>query len=158
VNRRNGSVLRFAGGLNQGRKILLAASRLGGPVAPLQDTAQLIERGAVFRLEITSLLQVRNRVARSLVARRTFMVGLVIPDLMHSFFAEVAKGVAKKLEPLGYQIVIADSEESAETEERQIELLLARNLDGLIIASSAGERALELFPIPAFPQDAARLD
>jgi LacI family transcriptional regulator len=86
------------------------------------------------------------------------MVGLVIPDLMHSFFAEVAKGVAKKLEPLGYQIVIADSEESAETEERQIELLLARNLDGLIIASSAGERALELFPIPAFPQDAARLD
>ena len=79
-----------------------------------------------------------NWVARSLVARRTFMVGLVIPDLMHSFFAEVAKGVAKKLGPMGYQIVIADSEESPETEERQIELLLARNLDGFIIASAQG--------------------
>jgi LacI family transcriptional regulator len=79
-----------------------------------------------------------NWIARSLVTRRTYMVGLVIPDLMHSFFAEVAKGVAKKLEPMGYQIVIADSEENPETEERQIKLLLARKLDGLIVASSRG--------------------
>ncbi len=77
-----------------------------------------------------------NWIARSLVTRRTHMVGLVIPDLMHSFFAEVAKGVARKFEPLGYQVVIADSEENAEAEQRQIELLLARNVDGLIVASA----------------------
>lgn len=77
-----------------------------------------------------------NWIARSLVTRRTYMVGLVIPDLMHSFFAEVAKGVARKFEPRGYQVVISNSEESAETEKRQIELLLARNVDGLIVASA----------------------
>jgi len=77
-----------------------------------------------------------NWIARSLVTRRTYMVGLVIPDLMHSFFAEVAKGVARKLEPLGYQIVISNSEEQAENEERQIELLLARHVDGLIVAAA----------------------
>ncbi len=77
-----------------------------------------------------------NWIARSLVTRRTYMVGLVIPDLMHSFFAEVAKGVARKLEPRGYQAVISNSEESAETERRQIDLLLARNVDGLIVASA----------------------
>jgi len=77
-----------------------------------------------------------NWIARSLVTRRTYMAGLVIPDLMHSFFAEVAKGVARRLEPHGYQIVISNSEESVETEQRQIEMLAARNLDGLIVASA----------------------
>jgi LacI family transcriptional regulator len=77
-----------------------------------------------------------NWIARSLVTRRTYMVGLVIPDLMHSFFAEVAKGIARRLEPHGYQIVISNSEESVETEQRQIEMLAARNVDGLIVASA----------------------
>ena len=77
-----------------------------------------------------------NWAARSLVTRRTYMVGLIIPDLMHSFFAEVARGVARRLEPLGYQIVMANSDENAEAEERQIGLLLARSVDGLVIAST----------------------
>jgi LacI family transcriptional regulator len=77
-----------------------------------------------------------NWVARSLVTRRTYIVGLVIPDLMHSFFAEVVKGVARRLESRGYHIFISDSEENAETEVGQIAVLLARNVDGLIIASA----------------------
>src|SRR3989442_15903414 len=77
-----------------------------------------------------------NWIARSLVTRRTYIVGLVIPDLMHSFFAEVATGVARKLGPLGYQIVISNSNENPEAEQRQIELLVARSVDGLIVAST----------------------
>src|ERR1700693_1723525 len=77
-----------------------------------------------------------NWIARSLVTRRTYMVGLIIPDLMHSFFAEVAKGIARRLEPHGYQIVISNTEESVEAEQRQMELLLSRNVDGLIVASA----------------------
>jgi len=67
-----------------------------------------------------------NWIARSLVTRRTYVIGLVIPDLMHSFFAEVAKGVTRKFQPLGYQIIISNSEENSEVEERQIELLISR--------------------------------
>jgi LacI family transcriptional regulator len=77
-----------------------------------------------------------NWIARSLVTRRTYMVGVIIPDLMHSFFAEVAKGIARRLEPHGYQIVISNTEESVETEQRQMELLLSRNVDGLIVATA----------------------
>jgi LacI family transcriptional regulator len=77
-----------------------------------------------------------NWIARSLVNRRTFIVGLVIPDLMHSFFAEVANGLTKELGPLGYQIVLANSNENAATERREIELLLARSVDGLVVASA----------------------
>jgi LacI family transcriptional regulator len=77
-----------------------------------------------------------NWIARSLVTKRTYVVGLVIPDIMNSFFAEVAKGVARKFEPLGYQIFISSSEENGAVEERQIEMLLARAVDGLIVATA----------------------
>jgi len=86
-----------------------------------------------------------NWIARSLVTRRTYMIGLIIPDLMHSFFAEVAKGIARKFEPLGYQIVISNSEESADTELRQLQALLDRNVDGVIIASAETHGRGELF-------------
>ena len=86
-----------------------------------------------------------NWIARSLVTRRTYMVGLIIPDLMHSFFAEVAKGIARKFEPLGYQIVISNSEENPEAELREIQVLLDRSVDGIIIAAAQPNVRGELF-------------
>jgi LacI family transcriptional regulator len=77
-----------------------------------------------------------NLIARGLVARRSYMIGLIIPDLMQSFFAEVAKGIARIFEPLGYQIVMSSSEQNPTTELREIELLLDRSVDGLILASA----------------------
>jgi LacI family transcriptional regulator len=86
-----------------------------------------------------------NWIARSLVTRRTYMVGLIIPDLMHSFFAEVAKGIARKFEPLGYQIVISNSEENPDSELREIQALLDRSVDGIIIAAAQPNVRGELF-------------
>ncbi len=84
-------------------------------------------------------------IARSMVTRRTYLVGLVLPDLMHSFFAEVAKGIARKLSPLGYHAVILNTEEDGETERRHVEILLTRKVDGLIIASAQRSGEVELF-------------
>jgi LacI family transcriptional regulator len=92
-------------------------------------------RGRVLR-RARDLKYHPNWVARSLATRRTYIVGLVIPDLMHSFFAEVANGLAKGLGPSGYQIVVANSNESAETERNEIEALLARGVDALVVASA----------------------
>jgi len=72
---------------------------------------------------------------------------VIIPDLMHSFFAEVAKGIARKFEPLGYQIVISNSEENPDTEIRQLQALLDRNVDGVIIASAQLHGRGELFKL-----------
>src|SRR5271166_2017474 len=72
-----------------------------------------------------------NLIARSLAGDRSFLIGLVVPDLMHSFFAEVAKGIYSKLGPLGYQIAVCSSDENPETESREVKLLLARKVDGL---------------------------
>ena len=84
-------------------------------------------------------------IARSMVTGRTYLVGLVLPDLMHSFFAEVAIAVAKKLQPLGYQVVVCNTVEDAAIEQRNLEVLIARKMDGLIIASAQRPRHLDIF-------------
>ena len=54
------------------------------------------------------------------------MIGLIVPDLMHSFFAEIAKGVSAALCPLGYDVVIFNSEEDASAEVSEIETVCWR--------------------------------
>lgn len=76
-----------------------------------------------------------NLAARSLVTGRTYLVGLVVPDLLHPFFAEIAKSLSEILRGSGYYLIISSSEEDPEIEEQEINQLLARRLDTLIIAS-----------------------
>src|SRR6516164_7649499 len=86
-----------------------------------------------------------NWVARSLAARRTFMIGLIVPDLMHSFFAEIAKGVSATIRPLGYDVVICNSEEDSDVESSEVDRLLGRQVDGLLLASAQAPSSLSLF-------------
>lgn len=76
-----------------------------------------------------------NLAARSLVTGRTYLVGLVVPDLLHPFFAEIAKSLSDVLRKSGYYLIVSSSEEDPDLEEQEINQLLARRLDTLIIAS-----------------------
>lgn len=86
-----------------------------------------------------------NLAARSLVTSKTFSVGLVVPDLLHSFFAEIAMGVARKLHPRGYTLVLSNSQEDPALEKREVERLLARSVDGILLASAQPPRGLTVF-------------
>jgi LacI family transcriptional regulator len=77
-----------------------------------------------------------NLAARALVTGKTFSIGLVVPDLVHPFFAEVAKGLSRVLRQHGYSVMIASSEEDPALEQQEIDQLLARRVDALIIASA----------------------
>ncbi len=77
-----------------------------------------------------------NLAARALVTGRTFAVGLVVPDLVHPFFAEVAKSLLTALRQHGYSLVIASSEEDPSLEAEEILQLLARDLDAIVVAST----------------------
>lgn len=77
-----------------------------------------------------------NLAARALVTGKTFTVGLIVPDLTHPFFGEVAKGLSRVLREKGYGLIISSSEENPELEQQEIEQLLARRVDALIIASA----------------------
>jgi LacI family transcriptional regulator len=88
-----------------------------------------------------------NWIARSLVSGRTHTIGLVLPDLMSSFFAEVAKGISEKVRPFGYQVVISISEENARLEREEVDLLLARRVDALVMASAQPPTCTDLFRV-----------
>ncbi len=77
-----------------------------------------------------------NWVARSLVTRRTYTIGLLLPEFAHPFFAEIARAIANTVRPQGYHVVIASFEEDPELEASEFDSLLARQVDGLIIASA----------------------
>ncbi|MGD0500924.1 MAG: LacI family DNA-binding transcriptional regulator [Bryobacteraceae bacterium] len=79
-----------------------------------------------------------NPAAQALLSGRTFTIGLVVPDLVHPFFSEVAKGLSGVLRNKGYSLLISSSEENPELEREEINHLLARRVDALIIASAQG--------------------
>jgi LacI family transcriptional regulator len=76
-----------------------------------------------------------NMLARSLASGKSYTVGLIVPDLVHTFFAEMAKGVSAGLRKASYQLILASAEEEPELEQQEIEHLLARGVDALLLAS-----------------------
>jgi LacI family transcriptional regulator len=77
-----------------------------------------------------------NFAARALITGRTWTVGLVVPDLLHPFFAQVAKAISAGIRSQGYSLMITSSEEDPELERQEIEQLLARRVDVMVVASA----------------------
>lgn len=76
-----------------------------------------------------------NLLARGLASGKSHTIGLIVPDLVHTFFAEFAKGLKAGLRKRGYQLVLASAEEEPEMEREEIDNLLARGVDALLVAS-----------------------
>lgn len=76
-----------------------------------------------------------NLAARSLVTGRMNLVGLIVPDLVHTFFAQVAKGLSTLLVSRGFSLIISSSQDDPELERKEIEQMLSRRVDVLILAS-----------------------
>jgi LacI family transcriptional regulator len=74
--------------------------------------------------------------ARSLATGKTYLIGMIVPDLMHPFFAAIAKCLARNLRQKGYSLVISSSDEDPVLELQELETLLARHIDALVLASS----------------------
>jgi LacI family transcriptional regulator len=76
-----------------------------------------------------------NISARNLRTGNTFTIGLVVPSLTNSFFADVARGLIQTVRTAGYGVLISSAEEDPEIERHEIELQLSRQVDALIVAS-----------------------
>lgn len=76
-----------------------------------------------------------NMLARGLASGKTYIVGLVVPDLLHPFFAEFAKSLNGVLRQHNYGLILASSEEDPKIEQQEIRTVLARGIDALLIAS-----------------------
>ena len=74
--------------------------------------------------------------ARSLREVRSYTWGLVIPDLTNFGFASIARALEARCREAGIQLLIACSEDDPTLEQRVVDNLISRQVDGLIVASS----------------------
>lgn len=78
----------------------------------------------------------RNRLASGLRTKRTMTVGVMIPDITNTLFPPIVRGVDRVLEDAGYASIIVNTDGIAEREERLIDALLERGVDGIIDAAA----------------------
>jgi len=86
-----------------------------------------------------------NLIARSLATRRTHTLGLLLPDFTHPFFAQIAKSIAQTARARGYHVLISYFDEDPAIEISEAQTLLARCVDGLILASAQSHGRSEFF-------------
>ena len=80
-----------------------------------------------------------NVVARSLVRRRSYAIGLVVPDLANQFFAHVVSGAQRVAVEEGYAVLLCEQRGTAI--DQHLEALRSRQVDGLIL-DAAGAAAI----------------
>jgi len=73
--------------------------------------------------------------AQGLVSGQSFMIGLIVPDLVHAFFSEVAKSISAVVRKKGFGLVISSSNDDPQLEQDEISLMVRHRIDVLVVAS-----------------------
>jgi len=109
---------------------------------------------------------VPNQLAGALASARTRSVGVLVPTIANSIFADTVQGLSDELEPLGYAVILAQSRYDAAREDHMLSALLSRRPEAIIMvgspATEEGSRLLrnaripivETWDLPATPVDA----
>lgn len=77
-----------------------------------------------------------NSFAVNLRTKESKTIGLIIPTLVHDFFSSVIKGILEEAEKRDYMVIILQSNEKLEFEKKQIDLLLNKRVDGILMSLS----------------------
>jgi LacI family transcriptional regulator len=85
-----------------------------------------------------------NLLARSLIKQRTQTIGMLVSDIANPFFPMVVRGAEDAAQSHGYNLLLCNSDDVIEREERQLELLLSRRIDGILLVKAAGELSASL--------------
>lgn len=94
-----------------------------------------------------------NKIARGLVLQKTYTIGLIIPDISNPFFPEVVKGVEDRSRERNYSVIFCNTDNKKEEERKAIELLKSKQVDGIILSLSLGNKEIldkledEEFPV-----------
>lgn len=102
----------------------------------LRDRPDIAKATKLKILEHVKRMNYRpNLTARSLVTGRSYLIGLVVPDLIHPFFSEIAKALSATLRKKDYFLIVSSSESDPTLEHQEIEHMLAHRLDCYVVAS-----------------------
>ncbi|RED56310.1 LacI family DNA-binding transcriptional regulator [Cohnella lupini] len=76
-----------------------------------------------------------NEVARSLIRKKSNIIGLIIPDVSHPFFGEVTKYIEYYADKNGYKLLLCNSKLNKLKEKEYINMLKGSQVDGIIMGS-----------------------
>lgn len=94
---------------------------------------------------ITELGYVPNVLARSLKSKRTNTLALVFTDITNPFFNILARGVEDTASDSGFNVIFCNTDESQEKEDNYIQLLLQKQVDGILLVPAASNtKSIEL--------------
>ncbi len=104
----------------------------------------LISEAVVKRVEATAqALGYRpNQLAAALRTRRSGAIGVLLPDIMNPVFPPIVKGIEETLRASGCVALVANADGNAASQAEVFEQMLARRVDGLIIATAARDDLL----------------
>jgi LacI family transcriptional regulator len=94
-----------------------------------------------------------NAVAQSLRTRRTHAIGAVVSDITNPFFATLVRGAEDTAIETGYSLIVCNSDENPEKEDRYVRLLRRRRMDGLLISpvGDGSSKAVQELPRSRMP-------
>jgi LacI family transcriptional regulator len=113
--------------------------------------ASTVSRVLNGRAELSLLPETRERViaaatrlgyrpsalARGLRLRRTFTLGMLVPDITNPVFPSIIKGVEGASHTRGYHLILCNTDDSFEREASYLRVLREWRVDGILIASSS---------------------
>lgn len=77
-----------------------------------------------------------SRAARTLVTNRTYMIGVIVPDITNPYFAEIVQGIEDVAWEHDYSVLLANTSETPRREEAVLDQLEDSTIDGVIVCSS----------------------
>jgi LacI family transcriptional regulator len=103
----------------------------------LKNYPDVSEKTKQSVLDLANNLQYTpNSFAVNLRMKESKTIGLIIPEVVHHFFSSVVNGIIAEAEKNGYLVIILQSNESLELEKKQVELLINKRVDGIILSLS----------------------
>lgn len=111
---------------------------LGGYGSSREETREQVERAA------RKLGYRANALARSLITGRTRTIGVVAGDIQNPFYASILRGVTDVVEKRNFGLLIMNSDENLQKEVRAVNLLLEKQVDGLIVSPCDTQNAPHL--------------
>jgi LacI family transcriptional regulator len=80
----------------------------------------------------------RNRIASSLRSGKTHLIGVIIPSAEINFFGSVVHGIESVANGNGYNVLLYQSNETREYEEKGLETFLSARVDGILVSIAKG--------------------
>ena len=112
----------------------------------LNDSPEISEPTKIRVKEYAKLKKYKpNSIGLNLKNRSTKTIGVIIPNILNSFFAKVFKGIEKVADEKGYKVITCISNESLEKEIGVMEMLSNGTIDGFILSISQEAQKLLQF-------------